>query len=84
MDKLLTEKNLLKGLALAVKINIISFLVAVTISVGWTYLLAEFWDWEYLMYLCTFYSINISIALLIRKWYENYLQRKEKLAYPKP
>lgn len=79
MDKLLTERNLLNGIAIAIKVNIICFFAAVIISIGWNYILAGFWDWDYLMYLCVFYSINISLTLLIKKWYEKYLQRKKPL-----
>ena len=84
MDQLLTERNLLNGITIALKVNIISFFVAVLISVGWTYILAEFWDWDYLVYLCIFYGVNISLTLLIKKWYKNYLQHKENLACAKP
>jgi|GEM_PF-2273308 len=77
MDKLLTEQNLLKGITIGIKINIVCFFVAVIISVGWTYILTEFLDWDYLIYLCIFYGINISIILITKKWYENYLQRKK-------
>ena len=83
-NKLLTERNLLNGIALAIKVNILSFFAAVIISVGWTYILAGYWDWDYLMYLGAFYGINISLTLLIKKWYEMYLQHKENLAFAKP
>ncbi|MBP2625637.1 MAG: hypothetical protein H6Q68_348 [Firmicutes bacterium] len=84
MDKLLNAQNLLNGIAIAIKVNIISFFAAVIVSVGWTYILFGFWDWDYLMYLCIFYSVNISLTLLIKKWYENYLERKENLTCSKP
>lgn len=77
MDKLLTERNLLSGIAIALKLNIICFFATVIISVGCTYILAGFWDWGYLLYLCIFYGINISLTLLIKKWYQIYLQRKK-------
>ena len=78
MNKLLTEQNLLKGIDIAMKVNIISFFVAVIISVGWTYILSEFWDLDYLMYLCIFYSVNILLTLLIKKWYKNHLHCKKQ------
>lgn len=77
MNQVLTPPNLLKGLAIALKINIFSFIAAVIIGVGWTYMFDGFWDWEYFNYLCVFYSITISLTLLIKKWYRAYLQRKE-------
>jgi len=77
MDKLLTKRNLLNGLTVAIKLNIFFFIAAVIISVGWTYILAGFWDLDYLMYLCVFYGINIVLTLLIKKWYENYLHCKK-------
>jgi len=78
MDKLLTEENLLYGIAISLTLNIICFFTTVIISFGWTYILARFLDWDYLMYLCVFYGINIFLMLLIKKWYENYLRRKKK------
>lgn len=77
MDKLLTSSNLFKGLTIAFYLNIIFFIAAVAISVGWTYQVDGFWDWEYLLYLCIFYGLNLSLTLLTKKWYENYLQRKK-------
>ena len=77
MNKLLTERNLLKAIVIALKVNIISFVATVLISIGWTYLLTRFWNWDYLLYLCIFYGINISLTLLIKKWYENYLEHKK-------
>jgi hypothetical protein len=78
MDKILTPQNIFKGFAIAININILSFIVSVIISIGWTYILAGFWswDWEYLLYLSLFYGMNILLTLLIKKWYYNYLQGK--------
>lgn len=76
MLNLLTPSNLIKGLRIAIHLNIIFFIGAIAISIGWTYAISGFWDWEHLMYLCILYSTNVSLALLIKKWYEKYLQRK--------
>jgi len=76
MTKFLTPQYLLKAFAITIKINILAFITAVLISVGWTYLLFGFWDWEHLMYLCIFYGINLSVTFLLKRWYEHYLQRK--------
>jgi len=76
MNNLLTEKNLLKGITLAIKINIVSFIAAALISVGGTYILYSFLDWSQILYLCMFYGINLTLILLLKKWYQNYLQRK--------
>ena len=84
MDKLLTERNLLMGLTIALKVNVICFFASVLISIGWTYILTSFWDFDYLLYLCIFYCVNISMTLLIKKWYKTYLQRRENLACPMP
>jgi len=76
MNNLLNEKNLLKGMSLAIKINIVSFIAAGIISVGDTYILYSYWDWSQILFLCMFYGINLTLILLLKKWYQNYLQRK--------
>lgn len=77
MNNFLTPSNCLKGLTIALKINIFSFVTAVLLGVGWTYQLENFWYWDYFTYLCIFYGINIFFTLLIKKGYTFYLRRKE-------
>lgn len=42
MNKLLTPQYILKTFAITTKINVVAFVAAVLLSVGWTYLLFGF------------------------------------------
>ena len=76
MDNLLTPSNLMKGLKFAIYLNIIFFIGTIAIHIGFIYSLHDLWNWEHLIYVCIFYSTNLSLALLTKNWYEKYLQRK--------
>jgi len=82
MNKLLTPQYILKAFDITTKINVVAFIAAVLLSVGWTYLLFGFWDWEHLMYLCLFYGVNLGATLLLKRWYENHLEQKRQLSLP--
>ncbi len=79
MDKLLTPQNLLKGFKIAIYVNLLCLIFSIFIAVVWIYMLIGFWDWEHLLYLCIFYSANIILTLILKRWYLIYLQRKKKL-----